>query len=111
MSEENEFFDDIIDDEIDDEFDPNDSTASEWEEETDVSVRAVLMAKNDLLALLGLKTSDDGGQIVRVDPRQSIPDAQQYEDAAAAANWFKRSLTTSKRNGWCVIYDGPPLFG
>ena len=69
------------------------------------------MAKDGMLALLSLKTSEESGLIVRVDPRQSSPAAQKYDDAAAAGKWFNRSLATSKRNGWVVLYDGEPLFG
>ncbi len=69
------------------------------------------MRKNDLLALLSLRVSAQGCRIVRVDPRQSLPSAQTYEDADAATLWFNRSLATSRRNGWSIIYDGEPSFG
>ena len=112
MDNQEEFFDDIISDEeleFDDEedFDADDS----FDDEEDVEVRTVLLLKNDMLALLGLKQSGEAGVIVRIDPRQSLPSAQKYDDAAAALKWFNRSLATSKRNGWEVIFDGHPLFG
>lgn len=113
MDNQEDFFDDIISDEeleLDDEgdFDADDSFDDEDE---DVEVRTVLLVKNDMLALLGLKQSAEAGVIVRIDPRQSLPSAQKYDDAAAALKWFNRSLATSKRNGWEVIFDGQPLFG
>ena len=112
MDNQEDFFDDIISDEeleFDDEedFDEDDS----FDDEEDVEVRTVLLMKNDMLALLGLKQSAEAGVIVRIDPRQSLPSAQKYDDAAAALKWFNRSLATSKRNGWEVIFDGHPLFG
>jgi hypothetical protein len=109
MSEKNDFFDDIIGDELEsNEFDPS----GEMEEEDEpVDMRTVVMAKEEMIALLGLKTSAQGGLIVRVDPRENRPAAQTYDDPAAANKWFKRSLSSSRRNGWQVIYDGEPLFG
>lgn len=83
----------------------------EDDDDASAEIRTALLAKNDMLALLGLKTSSQGGLIVRVDPRQSLPTAQTYEDAASATKWFKRSLATSQRNGWVLIYDGEPLLG
>jgi len=109
MNNEEDFFDDIISDEpeTDDyEFDEEDD---DYEE--DVEVRTVLLTKNEMVALLGLKQSAETGVIVRIDPRQSAPSAQSYDDAAAALRWFNRSLATSKRNGWSVLYDGRPLYG
>jgi hypothetical protein len=103
--EQNEFYDDLIGD--DEDFTETD----EWGDETDESstIRTVLLTKSDMLALLGLKSSTEGAMIVRIDPRQSNPSAQTYEDTTAAERWFKKSL--AKRNGWNVIYDGEPLFG
>jgi len=112
MDNQEDFFDDIISDEElefddDSDFDMDDS----FDDEEDVEVRTVLLIKNDMLALLGLKQSAETSVIVRIDPRQSLPSAQKYDDAAAALKWFNRSLATSKRNGWEVIFDGHPLFG
>jgi hypothetical protein len=107
MSEENEFSDDLINDAPE----PGELTIMEDEEDETTAVRTVLLVKDDLLALLGLKTSRSGGLIVRIDPRQPLPVAQKYGDVAAATRWFKRSLMTSKRNGWTVIHDGQPLYG
>ena len=74
-------------------------------------VRTVLLAKKEMLALLGLKKSAEAGIIVRFDPRQPLPSAQRYDDIESAVEWFNRSLATSRKNGWEVIFDGPPLFG
>lgn len=110
MNNQEDFFDDIISDE---EEEPEDFEG-EYEEEDDdedAEVRTVVLAKNDMLALLSLKKSDEAGVIVRIDPRQPAPAAQRYDDAAAAVKWFNRSLATSKKNGWEVVFDGQPLFG
>ena len=36
---------------------------------------------------------------------------QIYEDRDAAMLWFSRSLNSSRKNGWNVVYDGLPLEG
>lgn len=108
MDNQEDFFDDIISDEAEiDDAEMND----DFEDDEDIEVRTVLLLKNEMLALLGLKQTSEAGIIVRVDPRQSVPAAQTYDDAEAARKWFNRSLATSKRNGWTVVFDGRPLFG
>ena len=112
MNEPEDFFDEIIGEE--EAYDETNELGDEQDEDEDepFEVRTAVMQKNDLLALLSLKISaDGGGRIVRVDPRQSVPSAQTYEDAEAATHWFNRSLATSRRNGWNVVYDGEPSFG
>lgn len=110
MNDQNEFFDDVIGDELD-------MDDAEWEagqddeEDEEIEVRTVVMSKNDMLALLGLKKSTQGGLIVRVDPREEKPAAQVYEDATSATRWFNKSVATSRKNGWTIVYDGTPLFG
>lgn len=98
---------------LDDDLIGEDGEDGEWEDdETEpLEVRTAVLAKNDLLALLCLKTSSSGGVIVRVDPRESLPSAQTYDDSDATTKWFNRSLATSKRNGWSVVYVGKPLYG
>ena len=111
MNNQDDFFDDIISDEAEmDDFE-NNEYHDEDDEDGDAEVRTVLLAKNEMLALLGLKTFADNAIIVRVDPRQAIPSAQRYDDAEAAVKWFNRSLATSRKNGWEVIFDGQPLYG
>ena len=113
MSEEKDFFDEWIDDEESetDDFDIMNEDEEDEDDDLPSEVRTVLMMKNDMLALLGLKTSTQRGLIVRVDPRQPMPSAKSYEDAEAATKWFNKSLLTSRKNGWGILYDGPPLFG
>jgi hypothetical protein len=113
MNDENDFFDDLIDDEINDESDSGDELEfmDQDDDERFLTLRTVLLVKNEMVAVLGLKTSAESGMITRADPRQDIPSAQAYDDPEAAARWFKRSLATSKKNGWSVIYDGQPLLG
>ena len=111
MNEPEDFFEEIIG--AEEAFDETDGMDDE--DETDdgepYEVRTAVMQKNDLLAILSLKISAEGGRIVRIDPRQRVPSAQTYEDADAATLWFNRSLATSRRNGWNVVYDGEPSFG
>lgn len=118
MDNQEDFFDDIISDEaemdeiemadseFDDEFDSDESF-----EDENIELRTVILLKGEMIALLGLRQSAEAGVIVRVDPRQPVPAAQTYDDAAAALKWFNRSLATSRRNGWEVVFDGQPMFG
>ncbi|NNE65908.1 MAG: hypothetical protein HKN33_05020 [Pyrinomonadaceae bacterium] len=76
-----------------------------------VSTRTAVLSKNDMIALLCLKTADKGGAICRVDPREPNPSVQVYDDADNALDWFTKSLKTSRKNGWKVVYDGLPLEG
>ncbi len=78
---------------------------------TNVNMRTAILSKNDMFALLCLKTANQGGAICRVDPREENPAVQLYDDPEKALDWFTKSLNTSKRNGWRVIYDGLPLEG
>jgi hypothetical protein len=107
---------------MDNEFDPDwefdDSFAEELAEFDDfesvvgtVAVRTAVMQKNDMIALLCIKTAPAGAAICRVDPRENHPAVQIYDDASAAVEWFTKSLRTSRVNGWKVIYDGLPLQG
>jgi hypothetical protein len=119
MKDHNDFFDDIIN--VDDEQEAEEAEytdeAEEFDDEEDEDddgstvVRTAVLKKNDMLALLSLKTGDAGGQIVRFDPRESLPAVQSYETESEARKWFARSLATSRKNGWAVVYDGEPLIG
>ncbi|HEY9404282.1 MAG TPA: hypothetical protein VIQ24_16615 [Pyrinomonadaceae bacterium] len=109
MNEPEDFFEDIIGEE--EAYEEMDESEDEDDDAEPFEVRTAVMQKNDLLAILSLKISSEGGRIVRVDPRQRVPSAQTYEDAEAATHWFNRSLATSRRNGWNVVYDGEPSFG
>jgi len=117
MDNQEDFFDDIISDEAEiDEIETDDSEFDDFDndesfEDENIEVRTVILFKGEMIALLGLKKSSEAGVIVRVDPRQPVPAAQTYDDAAAALKWFNRSLATSRRNGWEVIFDGQPIFG
>ena len=88
------------------EFDEFDET-----EPFDVNVRTAVLSKNNMVALLCIKTADKGGAICRVDPREANPAVQIYDDPEKALEWFNKSLRTSKQNGWQIVYDGLPLQG
>ena len=80
-------------------------------EADDVFVRTAVLSKNNMIALLCVKTANEGGAICRVDPRESQPAVQLYDDPEKAIEWFNKSLSTSRKNGWQVVYDGLPLQG
>ena len=74
-------------------------------------VRTAVLQKNDMVALLCIKTASEGAAICRVDPRENRPSVQLYDDADKALEWYTKSLRTSRRNGWNIVYDGLPLQG
>lgn len=116
LFEELEGFDDF-DGETSEEDDAEDfEDGEEFEESfaielTNLHHRTAVLTKNNMIALLGVQTFDQGGTICRVDPRDGKPAVQIYDNPADALNWFKRSLRTSLKNGWQVVYDGLPLHG
>jgi hypothetical protein len=108
MSNEFEFrpdfdFDEELGDEIED--------FENFDELEDTRIRTAVLKKNNMVALLCIKSASEGAAICRVDPREERPSVQVYDDADVAAEWFSKSLNTSKRNGWQVVYDGLPLQG
>lgn len=74
-------------------------------------IRTAILVKNDMIALLGVKTAQKGGTICRIDPREAMPAVQLYDNPEKAVEWYRKSLQTSKRNGWQVVYAGLPLIG
>lgn len=97
---------------FDEEFDEDFADFDEFDDELDdVSVRTAVLQKNNMVALLCIKTASEGAAICRVDPREDYPAVQIYDDAGKAVEWFTKSLRTSRRNGWNVVYDGLPLQG
>jgi len=92
-------------------FDEEDFDEFDEMEPEEVSVRTAILSKNNMLALLCVKTATEGGAICRVDPRESRPSVQIYDDPEKAIEWFTKSLRTSKKNGWQVVYDGLPMQG
>ncbi|CAN5500306.1 hypothetical protein BH10ACI3_BH10ACI3_13450 [soil metagenome] len=97
---------------LDDDFDEEMAEFDEFDDELgEIEMRTAVMQKNDMIALLCIKTASVGAAICRVDPREDRPAVQIYDDANAAVEWFTKSLRTSRRNGWNVIYDGLPLQG
>ena len=98
--------------EFTDEFDEDLAEFDEFDDElNEVEVRTAVLQKNNMVALLCIKTASAGAAICRVDPREDRPAVQIYDDAGAAVEWFTRSLRTSRKNGWNVVYDGLPLQG
>ncbi|MEP7075230.1 MAG: hypothetical protein ABI878_05410 [Acidobacteriota bacterium] len=77
----------------------------------DLMMRTAVLQKNDMVALLCIKGASEGAAICRVDPREENPSVQIYDDPAKAVEWFTKSLRTSLKNGWNIVYDGLPLQG
>ena len=82
-----------------------------FEDDPDVLVRTAVLQKNSMIALLCIKSATAGAAICRVDPREANPAVQLYDDPSAALEWFAKSLRTSRKNGWTIVYDGLPLQG
>lgn len=105
------------------EFDAEDLEFEDFDDEPDdfedleefdldeIQTRTAILSKNNMIALLCVKTADKGGAICRVDPREDKPAVQLYDDPEKAIEWFTKSLNTSRKNGWNVVYDGLPLQG
>ncbi len=95
------------------EFEDLDGLFEDFEEfePEEVTMRTAILSKNDMIALLCVKTADQGGAICRVDPRESTPSVQLYDDPQKAMEWFNKSLRTSRLNGWQLVYEGLPLQG
>lgn len=111
MSNDFEFeADDLdFDEDLQDEF--GDFEELESFEIEEINMRTAVLSKNNMFALLCLKTAGKGGAICRVDPREERPSVQIYDDPSKALEWFTKSLRTSRENGWSVVYDGLPLRG
>ena len=97
-----------LEDEFQDELSEFDDLIEEGE---NVVLRTAILQKNNMTALLCIKSATAGAAICRVDPREAMPAVQLYDDKDAALEWFSKSLRTSKLNGWSVVYDGLPLEG
>jgi hypothetical protein len=104
--------DNEFDPDFDVDFDDDFAAFDEFvDDDNEPVLRTALMQKENMFALLCIKTGLNGAAICRVDPREALPAVQIYDDPVAAVHWFTRSLGSSKRNGWNVIYDGLPLQG
>jgi len=77
----------------------------------DILMRTAVLKKNNMVALLCIKSATAGAAICRVDPREANPAVQLYDDPTAALEWYTKSLRTSRKNGWTIVYDGLPLQG
>jgi hypothetical protein len=77
----------------------------------EVETRTAILTKNNMIAMLCLKTAGQGGAICRIDPREDRPAVQLYDDPEKALEWYTKSLNTSRQNGWRIAYDGLPLHG
>src|SRR3954468_18854524 len=106
----NDKFDSETDFDLDGVFDDDPEDFDEFgEDDADgVTVRTAVLQKNNMVALLCIKSATAGAAICRVDPRESPPAVQLYDDPKAALHWYTKSLRISRKNGWNVVYDGLP---
>lgn len=79
-------------------------------ESLDLELRAALMVKDDLLALISMAKTGVGGRVVTVDPRQPHPQQREYKPGEVIAN-FNQVRRLSRERGWMEAYVGPPLLG
>jgi hypothetical protein len=93
------------------EFEAEDFDDFELLETQESITRTAILSKRDMVALLCMRSSEGGGAIWRIDPREEQPSVQIYDNPEAAEEWFTKSLRTSRKNGWNVVYDGLPLRG
>lgn len=110
MKNEFDFPADFDFEELDEEFEALEDFDDEVEFEGLV-VRTAVLQKNNMVALLCIKSASAGAAICRVDPRENQPSVQLYDDPDKALEWFTKSLKSSRRNGWNIVYDGLPLQG
>ena len=75
-----------------------------------MELRTVVMAKNDMLALIGMVKTDEESSITTIDPRREHPMVKTYEPWLVSDE-FRKVLRLSLRNGWRIVYDGEPLWG
>jgi hypothetical protein len=104
-------FDHKPDFDFEEDFDDELEDFENFDEYDDTLVRTAVLKKNNMVALLCIKTASEGGAICRVDPREDHPAVQIYDDPDAALEWFTKSLRSSRKNGWQIVYDGLPLQG
>ena len=55
-------------------------------------MRTAVLSKNNMVALLCVKTANEGGAICRVDPRETNPSVQIYDDPEKAIEWFNEKF-------------------
>ena len=100
-----------FEEDFDDELSDFEEFGEDDDDDADVLVRTAVLEKNSMIALLCIKSATAGAAICRVDPRENNPAVQLYDDPTAALEWFTKSLRTSRKNGWTIVYDGLPLQG
>jgi len=75
------------------------------------NIRTVIARKNEMLALLTIIEIEQQARVVTTDPRRPEPSVRVYDDPRQAAREFAAALSTTRKRGWTVVYDGPPLLG
>jgi hypothetical protein len=78
---------------------------------SELTFRTAVMVKNDSLGVIGLALAEEFAQVGRFDQRTNEPHTSRWDDHREARKGFRNMLRASLKNGWDVIYDGPPLLG
>lgn len=78
---------------------------------TELSIRTAILAKDELLGIIGLAVAEQFAQVGRFDPRTGEPHTSRWDSGREARRGFRNMLESSRENGWDVLYDGPPLLG
>lgn len=73
--------------------------------------RTVLLTKDGMLGIFGLAEVGDKIRVASNEPRLDVPSVHEFETLTAAEAVFDDRLRATRRNGWQVFYDGPPLLG
>jgi hypothetical protein len=80
-------------------------------ESSELTFRTAVMVKDELLGIIGIALADEFAQVGRFDPRTGQPRTSRWDDHNEARRGFRNMMRSSQRNGWDIIYDGPPLVG
>ena len=83
----------------------------ETKEVSEIHRRAVLLVKDEMLAIIALTRTPRGSTVASRDPRCLVPSVHSFSDPRRARSIFLRTVRSSLRHGWRVFYDGPPLKG
>lgn len=81
------------------------------EEEIKVHEDLALFYKNNLLAVIAITTTNEGGAILRVDPRKEQATVALFDSPFSALEMFDRSIDTTVKRGWKCFHRGKPNWG
>lgn len=77
----------------------------------EVQTDIALFCRGELLAILALAVTDNGGAIMRLDPRNEKPEVALFDNYFSAVASFDNSIETSIKRGWTCFHKGKPNYG